>query len=287
MKDLSRALARAPRAGLALMALLAVTAVAAQPDRLTLGVYPGVESGLAESYQILDRYLPLAKYLSAKAGAEVLLVPVRVPDNVMQRIAEGKPSYKLFFGPPVFASDAIKKGDFVPVAVEQERIRGAFVVKSASRLKTIQDFGPGTRIAMPTQKLLLTILANESLTQQKIVLQPDARQYLGSTDGILHALDSGIVEVAVMRNQAATKLTTDKPNDYRIVGVTVDAPGFALIAHKSVSESVRSKVRDAVIALNGDASPLAAEARAGLTTSPLVAGRDDEFATLQRMMEAN
>jgi ABC-type phosphate/phosphonate transport system substrate-binding protein len=276
---------RAVRTGAIALALTYAANASAEPERLTLGVFPGVESGQADSYQILNRYLPLAKYLSGKTGTEVLLLPVKFPDTAMTQMAQGKTSYKLFFGPPVFASDAIKKADFLPVAVEQERIRGAFVVKSDSKLRDIKDFSPTTRIAMPTPKLLLTILANETLASQKIILDPSARQHLTSTDGIVMSLDNAMADVAVMRDRAAAKLVAENPTRYRVVGQTVDAPGFALIAHKSVSESTRAKVRQAALALYGDPSPAAAEAREGLKTSPFVAGQDNEFAALQRLMD--
>jgi len=48
---------------------------------------------------------------------------------------------------------------------------------------------------------------------------------------------------------------------------------------------VRAKLRQAALALNGDQSPIAAEARTGLNASPFVAAQDDEFAVLQRMMD--
>src|SRR5438093_13685016 len=84
----------------------------------------------AESYEVLDRYMPLAQYLQAKSGAVVMLIPVRVPGAAIQRMIEDGKSYRLFFGPPVFAAEAIKKADFVTIAMEQEKIRGVFLVKA-------------------------------------------------------------------------------------------------------------------------------------------------------------
>src|SRR3981081_2154154 len=141
-----------------------------------------------ESLTTLCRYLPFAQYLQAKSGAVVMLIPVRVPGAAIQRMIEDGKSYKLFFGPPVFAAEVIKKADFVTLAVEQERIRGVFVVKAGSNLKSVQDIAPSTRVAMPSPKLLLAILALASLEQQKIVLQPQARYHLDSAEGMLLAL---------------------------------------------------------------------------------------------------
>src|SRR6266853_5919320 len=161
--------------GAGVLALFAASGASAQAERLTLGVFPGLDS--AESFEVLDRYMPLAQYLQAKSGAVVMLVPVRVPGAAIQRMIEDGTSYKLFFGPPVFAAEAIKKADFVTIAVEQERIRGVFVVKAGSNLKSVRDFAPNTRVAMPSPKLLLAILALASLDQEKIVLQPQARYH--------------------------------------------------------------------------------------------------------------
>jgi len=269
--------------GAGALALFVASGAAAQAQRLTLGVFPGLES--AESFEILDRYLPFAQYLGSKSGAVVILVPIKVPGPAIRRMIEDGKSYKLFFGPPVFAAEVIKKADFVTIAVEQERIRGVFVVKAGSTLKTVQDIAPSTRVAMPSPKLLLAILALASLEQEKIVLQPQARHHLDSAEGMLLALNNGVVDVAVMRDRLGQKIAAEKPSVYRIVGQTLDGPGFALIAHRSVSEPLRAKLRQAAIALNSDPSPLAVQARARLRTSPFLPGKEGEFLALQRMMD--
>ena len=270
--------------GLLALGLLAGTNACAQGQRLIMGVFPGVESGQAESVEILDRYLPLAEYLTAKTGIKVLVLPVKLPGRAMKEMVEGRSIYKLFFGPPVFASEAIHKADYLPVVVEQERIRGFFVVKAESNLQSLNDVLDSTRVAMPGPKLLLAILANETLAQQKVVLKPEARRHISSTDGIQLALDNGIVDVAVMRDRILKKALVEKPSAYRAVGQLLDAPGFALIAHKSVPDKLRAKLQQAALGLNEDGSAPAAEARAGLRTSPFVAGKNDEFQALQRMM---
>ena len=269
--------------GAGVFALFVASGTSAQAERLTLGVFPGLDA--AESFEILDRYLPLAQYLQAKSGAVVMLVPVRVPGAAIRRMIEDGTSYKLFFGPPVFAAEAIKKADFVTLAVEREKIRGVFVVKAGSKLQTIRDVTPSTRVAMPSPKLLLAILGLATLAQEKIILQPEARRHLDSAEGMLLALDNGVVDVAVMRDRLGQKIAAEKPSEYRIVGQTLDGPGFALIAHRSVSEPLRAKLRQAAIALNNDPSPLAVQTRARLRTSPFLPGQDGEFLALQRMMD--
>lgn len=267
--------------------MIAAMARADAPEnRLIMGVFPGVEQGQADAYDILDRFLPLASYLTSKTGMKVVVLPVKLPGRAMKQMNEGASIYKLFYGPPVFASEAIAKAGYLPVVVEQDRIQALFVARSDSSLQTIADFKDTTRIGMPPPKLLLAILANESLAQSKVALRPEARRHISSVDSIFVALDNGIVDVVVMRDRVVRKLIADKPSAYRVVGKTVDAPGFALIAHKSVPENTRMKVRKAALALNMDTSALAVEARANLRASPFVAGKDDEFQPLQRMMAA-
>ncbi|HUL92945.1 MAG TPA: PhnD/SsuA/transferrin family substrate-binding protein [Burkholderiales bacterium] len=273
------------RNGALALTLVAAAEVCAQTPRLTMGVYPGVESG-QESFEVMDRYLPLARYLSSKIGMQVLLVPVRVPGAAMRNMIQGDTSYQLFFGPPIFASQAIHKAGFVPIVVEEERIRGVFVAKQASKLESLKDFTPATTIVMPSPGLLLTILANETLAQQNIAPAAGKRTYSDTAEGIVLALNNDIAEVAVMRDRTAQKLIASQPPRFKIVGLTADAPGFGLIAHKAVSADVRAKLRRAALALNSDSSALAVEVRAGLRTSPFVAGSSDDFAALQRMMDA-
>jgi len=279
-------LAAAIRRAIPFLTLFFVGSVAAQTPRLTLGVFPGVGSGQLESFEVLDRFLPFAQYLSAKSGAQVLLLPVRVPRQAMRTMIEGDTGYKLFFGPPVFAAEAIHRAGYVPIVVEQERIRGVFVVREGSKLQGIKDFTPATRIAMPVPTLLLSVLANDTLAQRELVPQPGARKYMASVESIVLALDNGLADVAVFRDLIAQKLMSSQPARFRIVGDTLDAPGFALIAHKMVPKELREKLRRASLALNKDPSPLALEARSGIKMSPFVTGRPDEFVALQRIMDA-
>ena len=249
-----------------------------------MGVFPGVESGELESFQILDRYLPLAQYLTAKGGVEVVLIPVKVPDAAMRRMAEGTGGYKLFFGPPVFASNAIKRAKYLPLVVEKERIRGSFVVKADSPFKTLADIdAKTTRVALPSPTLLLSILAKESLSQAKVV--SGGTQHMASIQALMLALDNGATDVIVIRDRSAKRLLADNPGKHRIIGHTVDAPGFALIAHSSVPESLRAKLVQATIKLEDDPSPLATEVRANLKAGPFVASKDAEFSGLQRMVD--
>jgi ABC-type phosphate/phosphonate transport system substrate-binding protein len=273
------------RNGALALTLVAAADVCAQSSRLTMGVYPGVESG-QESFEVMDRFLPLAHYLSSKIGTQVLLVPVRVPGAAMRGMIQGDTSYQLFFGPPIFASQAIHKAGFVPIVVEEERIRGVFVAKQTSKLEGLKDFTPATTIAMPSPGLLLTILANETLAQQNVAPAAAKRTYSDTAEGIVLALNNDIAEVAVMRDRTAQKLISSQPSRFKIVGLTANAPGFGLIAHKAVSEDIRAKLRRATLALNRDSSALAVEVRAGLRTSPFVTAQSEDFAALQRMMEA-
>jgi ABC-type phosphate/phosphonate transport system substrate-binding protein len=138
---------------------------------------------------------------------------------------------------------------------------------------------------MPSPKLLLAILALATLGQEKIVLKREARHHLDSAEGMLLALANGVVDVAVMRDRVGRKIAADKPSEYRILGDTLPGPGFALIAHRSVSEPLRARLRKAALTLNDDPSPLAAQTRVRLKTSPFLPGQDGEFIALQRMMD--
>src|SRR5256885_13481347 len=93
--------------GAGALALFAAGGASAQAERLTLGGFPGLDA--AESFEILDRYMPLAQYLQAKSGAVIMLVPAKVPGAAIRRPIEAGKSYKLFFGPPVLAAEAITK----------------------------------------------------------------------------------------------------------------------------------------------------------------------------------
>ena len=236
--------------GAGALAFFVAGGASAQAERLTLGVFPGLDA--AESFEILDRYMPLAQYLQAKSGAVIMLVPVKVPGAAIQRMIEDGKSYKLFFGPPVFAAEAIKKADFVTLAVEREKISGVFVVKTRSKLQTVRDVTPSTHVAMPSPKLLLAILALATLRQEGIALKPEARRHLDSAEGMLLALDNGVVDVAVMRDRLGRKIAAEKPSDYRILGQTLEGPGFALIAVGGAAYLVAKAIRKSRVLAFGD-----------------------------------
>lgn len=262
-------------------------ASSAETERMSLGVFPGVETGQAEAFQIVDRFLPLAKYLGSKTGIEILLVPVKIPDVAMKQMAEGRASYKLFYGPPVFASDAIRRANFVPIVVERERIKASFVVRADSRLKSLDEVDDQhARLALPPPSLLLSLLAKETLSKKKVGVTSGAIQHMGSVQAMKLALDNAQVDVMVVRDRSAKALMTEQPGKYRVIGETVDAPGFALIAHSAVPEAARARLRQAALQLAEDGSPLAVEAKAGLKASPFVASRPNEFAELQRIMDS-
>src|ERR1051325_8631656 len=52
-----------------LLALAAAAHADSLEARLIMGIYPGVELGQTEAADVLDRYLPLADYLSAKPAS--------------------------------------------------------------------------------------------------------------------------------------------------------------------------------------------------------------------------
>src|SRR5438046_10341655 len=95
--------------GAGTLALFVASGASAQAERLTLGVFPGLDA--AESYEVLDRYMPLAQYLQAKSGAVVMLIPVRVPGAALQRMIEDGKSYRLLFGPPDCDAAALNHDD--------------------------------------------------------------------------------------------------------------------------------------------------------------------------------
>src|SRR5437016_5818476 len=72
--------------GAGALALFAAGGASAQAERLTLGVFPGLDA--AESFEILDRYMPLPQDLQAKRGAVAMLVPGSVPGAAIQRMIE-------------------------------------------------------------------------------------------------------------------------------------------------------------------------------------------------------
>lgn len=253
-------------------------------ESYTMGVFPGAETTKTDIVPMMDTYLPLVRYLSRETGSAVKFVPVRIPKLALESMTQHN-GYPLFFGPPVFAAQVIDKG-FEPIVIENARIRGAFVVAEKSPLKKVEDITSATRIGMPPPPLLLAVEARATLAKRGIAPKPEFLRYTTAQDVLLAGVSSGTSDVAVLRDRQADVVLKKNPGKFRIIGYTVDAPGFALVASKKLPNGFRDKVQKAMFLLNGDnLDPLAQGAKQALHGDQLIAANNDDFVHLSEMMK--
>ena len=249
----------------------------------TLAVFPGAESSAFGYFEMMDRYLPFAQFLTIETGSKINIVPIRIPDMAMKSLMKGK--YDLFFGPPVFAAKASSDAKYSVLTREEESIKAVFVVLKDSPIKSLQDLKASDTIATPPSHLLLSILTKETLSE-KGMSADQAVPVSVNQSALLTALNAGTHKVAVLRDKAAQKLFSQEPGKYRIIGETIAAPGFTLIAGPNVDADFKTRLVAAVMRLQQSSKVLPGEAAAwkGLNVARFVDAKGADYVNLNKTM---
>src|SRR5438128_11265029 len=152
---------------------------------------------------ILERYAPLAGYLSAVAGTQVKVGYSRNMTVELQRTRTA--SVDILVGPAHIIGSALRYG-YEPLATFSGSEKMVFVVPEESAIKSLED-AKGKRLVLPSSDSLAAYLAlgefNSKGFQLKSYFQ-QTRNY-SSHDVALYALGMGAVDVAVAEYRVAEK----------------------------------------------------------------------------------
>ena len=220
---------------------------------------------------ILERYAPLANYLSAVAGAEVKIGYSRNMTVELQRTRTA--SVDILVGPAHIIGSALRYG-YEPLATFSGSEKMVFVVPEESAIKSLED-AKGKRLALPSSDSLAAYLAlgefNSKGFQLKSYFQ-QTRNY-SSHDVALYALGMGVVDVAVAEYRVAEKWLSK--NKGRVIQETKSVPSSGIALNATLDKAVRQKIRDALLSPNPKRMPLAQLASVGIVE--IKAATEDDY----------
>lgn len=188
-------------------------------SKMSVGFFP---SGYGDRSlaSFLGHFLPLSNHLSTNSGTLINFLPERDVGAYAKHIAEQR--YPAIFINAALAETADKAG-YVPVAVGQESLSGAFVVKATSQIQKVEDLRD-MKIAF-TSNGQASLLGLAELAKRGIngkdnhLIDVHAGGYRASLDLLSH--DS--VNVALVRHIDAEKLMSETDGMFRIIDMGDDA----------------------------------------------------------------
>jgi ABC-type phosphate/phosphonate transport system substrate-binding protein/rhodanese-related sulfurtransferase len=209
---------------------------------------------------ILERYAPLASYLSAVAGTQVKVGYSRNMSAELQRTRTA--SVGILVGPAHIIGSALRYG-YEPLATFSGSERMMFVVPAASEIKVVQD-AKGKRLGLPSADSLAAYLALGEFNSRGLQLKSYFQQIrnYSSHDVALYALGMGAVDVAVAEYRVAEKWLA--ANKGRVILETQAVPSLGIALNASLDKAVRQKIRDALLSPNPKRMPLAQLASVGI-----------------------
>ena len=222
---------------------------------------------------VLERYAPLAGYLSAVAGTQVKVGYSRNMSAELQRTRTA--SVDILVGPAHIIGSALRYG-YEPLATFSGSERMMFVVPAGSEIKVVQD-AKGKRLGLPSADSLAAYLALGEFNSRGLQLKSyfqDIRNY-SSHDVALYALSMGAVDVAVAEFRVAEKWLA--ANKGRVILETRAVPSSGIALNASLDKAVRQKIRDALLSPNPKRMPVAQLASVGIVEIKAATAEDYHY----------
>ncbi len=209
---------------------------------------------------ILERYAPLAGYLSAVAGTQVKVGYSRNMSAELQRTRTA--SVDILVGPAHIIGSALRYG-YEPLATFSGSEKMMFVVPEGSAIKALED-AKGKRLGLPSADSLAAYLALGEFNSRGLQLKSYFQQIrnYSSHDVALYALGMGAVDLAVAEVRVAEKWLS--ANKGRVILETKAVPSTGIALNAALDQAVRQKIRDALLSPNPRRMPIAQLASVGI-----------------------
>ena len=248
----------------------AKTATGAAPLAMSVTQEASEEQRIAD---VLERYAPLAGYLSSVTGTQIKIGYSRNMSAELQRTRTA--SVGILVGPAHIIGSALRYG-YEPLATFSGSERMMFVVPAGSEIKVVQD-AKGKRIGLPSADSLAAYLALGEFNSRGLQLKSyfkEIRNY-SSHDVALYALGMGAVDVAVAEFRVAEKWLA--ANKGRVILETKAVPSIGIALNASLDKVVRQKIRDALLSPNPKRMPVAQLASVGIVEIKAATGEDYHY----------
>jgi phosphonate transport system substrate-binding protein len=228
-------------AGVSLASAPPVLAQTVSPTEVTMG-----SVAMDIPVEMIKRLSALTNYLALTTNLNVRFRPSPNLGSAVDDLGKGQT--QIAYLTPVAYIDARKKYGVIPLVAPTAGGRPHFSlvigVKAGSGIKTPTDL-KGKRFAFGDEKALLQRAAVESMGLKSGDFSSFA--YLKHYDNIAKAVIAGDFDGGILKDSLAEDF---KSKGIVVIGSTPPLPSYIIAVHPGMPEAVRTKLRDALLALN-------------------------------------
>jgi ABC-type phosphate/phosphonate transport system substrate-binding protein len=207
------------------------------------GLFPGTVS-VFNATSLLDRYLPLANYLSVSNKSLISFTPERNVEDFKQRIIDG--DYPIIYVNAELGATAIDHG-YEPLVKRADPITSVVVVNPNSSIKTIQDLN-GKKVGAIPQAMVSSLAYYEF---DKAHVAPNIEKGGGNgQEELLRNLGNQLLEGVILREETAKKAVEKEPTKYKIAFKTGTTIGFILMVKKDLPEDLKLSLKTSMLAIH-------------------------------------
>ena len=196
--------------------------------------------------EMIKRLSALTNYLALTTNLNVRFRPSPNLGSAVDDLGKGQT--QIAYLTPVAYIDARKKYGVIPLVAPTADGRPHFSlvigVKAGSGIKTPTDL-KGKRFAFGDEKALLQRAAVESMGLKSGDFASFA--YLKHYDNIAKAVIAGDFDGGILKDSLAEEF---KSKGIAVIGSTPPLPSYIIAVHPGMPEVVRTRLRDALLALN-------------------------------------
>ena len=233
------------RYSLLLLLGLAMSASAAEPPPLQMGVLPYLSSE-----RLFENFLPLKDYLETQLQRRVILSTAPNFKTYFQRATHG--DYDLYFTAPHLALLAEKDYGHQRVSRFSQELSGILVVRLDSPVQRIQDLRGRTVIA-PDDLAIIAILGENLLKQNGLLPTRDYRLLrTPSHNNALLTLHRLGADAALVGSGILKQLPVEVTQKLRILSRTPSLPNLMAMTPPRLAAAETARLQSAVLAFTRD-----------------------------------
>ena len=211
-------------------------AAAGEKPDLILGVFPYVSP-----VQLAEFHTPLKDHLAKSLNRPVTLVTAPDFDSFVERTRQGQ--YDVIITAPHLGRLAESRDGYRPLAMTGHTVQGIFLTRKDSDIRTIEDLrGKSVMIA---QRTSIIYQMAEHLLREKGLVPGDTLtiKETRTHNNAMHAPLRGEADASVTGTLLWRVLGDEQKDQMRVIGMTEEAPGFVLMAHKRIPRQEADTLR--------------------------------------------
>jgi len=223
-----------------LVLALAPSAWASDKSPLTLGVFPYVSP-----VQLAAFHTPLKDHLAKRLQRPVSLVTAPDFASFVERTRQGQ--YDIIITAPHLGRLAETRDGYQRLAQTGHVVQGIFLARKDSDIHKIEDLrGKNVMIA---QKVSIIYQMSDHLLRQKGLVPGESVTIIETHthNNAMHAPLRGEADASVTGTLLWRILEDTQKEQMRVIGITEEAPGFLLMAHKRLSKPDVAKIKDLLL----------------------------------------